>query len=763
MAAWLLGTLFLSDAIADTKVKTGSNPKGIAALAIGKDMNVHLDGILEEEVWSRAPSNDHFYLYEPDNGKAAPGSLRTSVQVLVDADALIIGIRAWDRTGDRPQGTLARRDKVGQDQDFIGIFVDPSGHGRDAQFVRINTAGVLSDGLYRGVDDETDLGPDFPIDAAVKKLPDGYSMEVRWPLSSLRFPYSQDRKWRMMIERSVPHANGMMLLSTSLQKNALSYISEMQEILGIEETLSSIRDRSFFTIRPELTTRLIQDDVGLARKKSTVSSIGMEIHARPRADWVINATINPDFSQVEIDEPSAVGASHIAQDLPEKRGFFLESSDVLGVPISAFYSRSVADPSWGLRATWRGTESDATSMSLRDQAGAKVLRGSPYGTDEYQQNNRSRISLARMRWHSENRVNGIFLSERHYGLAGVNRVLGIDGQWSSKTEQGQDQVSWMLMQSTNTAGFNVQQQPIATVQHKGWYGLGKYSHRSLHWANQVTLESIGPNFVNDNGFVPQAGVLKMAADINRRLGSARVGADNFSVELHELEFHLGVRETRTYLDRETQQVANQIVQREIQPGIWLYAPGQTRFWTNLGFDQLRARRHGKLHNTPALHFGGESSPLPWLALITGEITVGKQLDQETDRVGNGGAAQLGVRWRLPMIRGTALEMDHRWNRIWVQGRTDRPAFVDKGWRWLGMLHFSSRDSMRVLMQNTSSSRFKDDISKVDSWQNRQQHQSIMYRHIWQHERSFSIGLSRDIALETSLKTVAATFKFQWML
>lgn len=59
----------------------------------------------------------------------------------------------------------------------------PAGHGRAAQFVRVNLAGALSDGLHRASDDESDLGPDFPVEAAVVRLPDGYSMEVRWPLS----------------------------------------------------------------------------------------------------------------------------------------------------------------------------------------------------------------------------------------------------------------------------------------------------------------------------------------------------------------------------------------------------------------------------------------------------------------------------------------------------------------------------------------------------------------------------------------------------
>ena len=122
------------------------------------------------------------------------------------------------------------------------------------------------------------------------------------------------------------------------------------------------------------------------------------MNARPRADWVLNATFNPDFSQVEIDEPVS-STSRIALSLPEKRGFFLESADVLGLPLAPFYSRTIADPAWGLRATWRSADADATAMSLRDRAGGIVLRGGAYETAAHVQQRESLASFARARWH----------------------------------------------------------------------------------------------------------------------------------------------------------------------------------------------------------------------------------------------------------------------------------------------------------------------------------------------------------------------------
>jgi hypothetical protein len=159
----------------------------------------------------------------------------------------------------------------------------------------------------------------------------------------------------------------------------------LQDIGGMGDTVAAVRDRSFVEVKPELTVRSHRDRDEFGRQRGDRASMGLEINARPRADWVFNATLNPDFSQVEIDEPTSSGASRIALSLPEKRGFFLESADVLGLPLSAFYSRTVADPAWGLRATWRDAQADATAMSLRDQDGGVVLRGGAYETAEYAQ------------------------------------------------------------------------------------------------------------------------------------------------------------------------------------------------------------------------------------------------------------------------------------------------------------------------------------------------------------------------------------------
>ncbi len=720
---------------------------------------VAIDGRLDDAAWRRAPAYEDFHKHAPRDGKAQPSGLRTTVQLLVDEHALVFGIRAWDDAPGRMRGALARRDKVDLDQDFIGIWIDPVGHGRAAQFVRVNLAGVVSDGLHRADDDESDLGPDFPVEAAVTRLPDGYSMEVRWPLSNLRFPYRGGKDWRLMVERSVPHADGTLLVSAPLRLDALSHLSFLQEVEGMGETVAAVRDRRFLELRPELTLRADRGAADGLRSRGQQADLGLEINARPRADWVFNATINPDYSQVEVDQPVSQGAGNIALSLPEKRGFFLESADVLGLPLPAFYSRTVSNPAWGLRATWRAADADATAMSLRDQEGGLVLRGRPYETREYVQPLATRASLLRTRWHGDGLLLGALASQRATQGLGGNEVVGFDVQWRSAGGEGaaQRQAGVTAMHSRTDAGFDEALQPVRGARRTGNYLHAKTIHSSEAWWNEFAIEAIGPGFVNDNGFVPQAGVVKGVTEISRKLGGQSVAG----FDLYEFELLLQATEVRTLRDDAAGQPGGETVERQLRPGIWLMAPQQTEFWTLLGFDRQRARTGGRLHDTRALHVGFSTTPAPWVAKVAGEITLGHQLDADADRVGPGGNVSFDVGLRFPLARGWSLELDHHWNRAWVQGTLGHPAFADNAWRWLANLHFSARDSLRLLAQNTWAARRDDGITGLETWNERQVHRSLLYRYQWRHGRIVSAGYVDEKMPLVARRSKSLTLKLQW--
>ncbi|MFT3663790.1 DUF5916 domain-containing protein [Piscinibacter sp.] len=657
---------------------------------------LRIDGRLDEPAWADAPVHDTFVQYLPLDRQPAPAGYRTTLQIVVEAHALVIGLRAWDPRPQDIRAPLMRRDKVARDQDFVAVLIDPSGSRRSAQFVRVNAAGVVADGMFvvGRQDEEEDFAPDFELDAAVQRLPDGYSVELRLPLLSLRYPHEGGAPWRLMALRSIPRDDSVLLTSAPLTKDAISFIAELQEIGGMDAVAEQARSQALLSIRPELTLRSTRDDDGRGRRGgSSRASLGAEIKWRPRADWVFDATLNPDFSQVELDVPQLAVNTRFAQALPEKRPFFLESTDVIALPEAAFYSRTVTDPAWGLRATWRGASADATALSLRDEGGGLLRRPGPFGTAWLPQQRRSQATLLRGRWHGGEQFSaGALLSTREEAEGGANnRVAGVDVEWRPGPEQ-----RWSA-------------RAMASRSRDAGIGPGENGHhlqadwlmRTPDWQFTAQAIEISPRFRNDNGFFDQAGVRIAQTEVIRRWGEAELPGP-FALRAHELETYLWVQHRSTLADGA--QPAGQTVLRQLHPGLWLAAARNTEAWVQLQFDAERARRDTPLRSTTRLAAGYTVNPAPWLTRLNVEGELGRRLDVDADRVGRGTQLLAELNLRAPLGRWW-LESEQRVEHVAIAAPDGRRARADTALQWLAVLHADARDSLRVIWQGTRSRRF----------------------------------------------------------
>lgn len=219
--------------------------------------------------------------------------------------------------------------------------------------------------------------------------------------------------------------------------------------------------------------------------------MGSEIKWRPRADWVFDATLNPDFSQVELNVPQLTGNTRFALSLQEKRGFFLESTDVLDRPLAAFYSRLVTDPRWGVRATWRGSRADATALTLDDAGGGVILRPGPYGNDIALQNGRSQASLLRARTHGDRFTAAGLLSVRDYGGGRSNQVAGADSVWRASDEE-QFRLRGLL--SSTTALFHGNGSAVRARREDGHHLFASWWKRVPGWNFTAEASEVSPRF-----------------------------------------------------------------------------------------------------------------------------------------------------------------------------------------------------------------------------------------------------------------------------
>lgn len=644
---------------------------------------VRIDGRLDDPAWQQAPVFDRFVRYRPDEqGDAGP--FRTDVRVRVEPGALVFAIRAFDPEPALIRAPLSRRDQVWPDQDSVTVWIDAAGRGEHAQFVRVNAAGSVRDGLYSAAVDDEDEAPDFlEVEVATQRLADGYTVELRWPLAMLRYPLEGQRPWGLMLTRRVAR-EAASLASVPLSRDMPHLLTRLQPLAegeGLSALQAQLQHARHALLRPELTLRRSE---GRLR-----ANLGLEAQWRPRADWVLDAIVRPDFSQVELDEPQFAGSTRFARFLPEKRAFFLESSDVVGAVapddwgvargLLAFHSRSVHDPRVGLRATWRGGTQEATALLVRDAGGGSRLLPGPFGTESADDDAASTLFFARHRFQlGDGLALAPLLSLRERSGRDDGQLAGFDAQWSPSAAW-QWRGHWLASHQRHGGGTE--------RGHAQWL---QARWREGDWRVQADWERLSPRFDSSNGFVPQRGIERRTLDLLHAWHPEQPW-------LSTIEALLRVSHTRALRDPESGLNASQTVSRALQPGTWMLGPAGTEFLLFRQFEEQRTRAGGALHRPRSWFFVLDTHPGARLTYLNLEGTVGERVDVDADRLGRGHQLSSALAWRQPLgSGGRNLEFEQRLGHGHVRsssGRLDERTLQTKL-----LLHWNRTQALRLIWQ-----------------------------------------------------------------
>jgi hypothetical protein len=430
-----------------------------------------------------------FVQRDPHDGQ--PVSEPTTAYLGYDQKNLYVIFVCFDDPG-KVRARLSRREDV-YDDDQVEVMLDTFHDKRRAYMFQSTPLGVQWDATWTEQPfDETggniDTSFDTVWDSRGQLTDKGYVVRIAIPFRSLRFPNLQKQTWGIILYRGItrngedafwPHISMAEdgRLNRAARLEGLEGISPGENVQLIPYTIL----RSFRALddRDPLDPHFSQP--------SLAGQVGMDGKFILRNNFVLDVTANPDFSQVETDDPQITENQRFAVYFPEKRPFFQENADFFRTPIDLFFTRNIEDPSGGIRLTGKAGGYSLGILSSDDRApGLGVVPDDPLA------GSRAYFTIARVKKDIlEQSSVGLIYTDREYLIdSEFNRIGGIDshlkfnGTWTGNFQA--------VVSSTRLADGSY---------HAGPAYKAEFQRNGEHLTFDGIYNDVSPGFVSEPGFV----------------------------------------------------------------------------------------------------------------------------------------------------------------------------------------------------------------------------------------------------------------------
>ena len=488
-----------SGANAQTDADAIRSSKRLTAVRINEPIVV--DGRLTEPAWALADVGSGFYQQEPDEG--ALTSEPSEIRFLYDDEALYFAGTFVDSDPRGPIIDDLKRDFEGRNGDIVGLSLDTFGDYTAYNF-NVNGAGVLRDTQSHEDGRVFNANWDALWSAATERYEGGWTLEMRIPFKTMRFPEGEEQDWGMNVFRLIRRKNEFTYWSPQpRQFNAykISFGGRLSGLRGVRPG-RNLQVKPFYTgaasnLRLPNLDRQWDGDAGVDAKYGIGTSLALDL------------TLHTDFSQVEVDEQQ-INLTRFSLFFPEKREFFLENQgafrigDLSGRTLIPFFSRRIGLSESGQPipilggARLTGRQGDYTLGLLNIQT--ERFGGRPA-------DNFSTFRAARNFGGSS--VGGFYLGREASGITGHNRVAGAD-------------VHLNMRQSMDFFGFLMGSETSGAT--SGMAGRASFSISERAYSADVAYTNIEPSFRNDLGFISRSDIGLISWDVARHFRSTRPDA-----------------------------------------------------------------------------------------------------------------------------------------------------------------------------------------------------------------------------------------------
>ncbi|MEO5822096.1 MAG: DUF5916 domain-containing protein [Vicinamibacteraceae bacterium] len=490
LAARLLGCLIVL--LAAPALVRAADPAPVALTPVRAPAAPIIDGTLDDTVWQGPElSTGVWGSYNPLHGEAIPQ--QTHVWIAYDDRYLYIAFRCDDPEAAKIKTSITRRDNIWSD-DWVGLSLDALGTGQVAYHMMVNPSGVQLDMLQTNSGGE-DPSPDWVWDSAGRVDGTGYTVEIRLPLQSIRFKGGDVARMGVLFWRRVSRT-GYSVSWPQLKPN--EWVFQHHAPLVFDH----LRGRSTREAIPSVTYAGSEERATPSAWGAfdSTAAVGLSGKFGVTSTITVDATVNPDFSQVESDAFQVEVNQRFPVFFSEKRPFFMEGAGLFnlagvgdgdGNMISSVHTRRIIDPIVGGKVTGSVGRTTFGVLTAVDQAAGRDLEaGDPLDG----RNKVFSIGRAQMALPSPGSFAGAILSTTAQGPAS-NVVAGAD--LSLRKRGSSLQMTGMALYSSATAADGRHTEGLATL----W--TGGMSSRRYDASGQV--EHYDRDFQMDSAFYNRTG------------------------------------------------------------------------------------------------------------------------------------------------------------------------------------------------------------------------------------------------------------------
>ena len=441
---------------------------------------------------------------QPADG--APASLETAAYLSYDDHAFYVVFVCRDDPG-KVRARMSRRESIAGD-DMVGIAIDTFHDRRHAYMFYANPLGVQLDGITtEGQPDDYKFDTIWSAEGRVTA--EGYVVRMAIPFSSVRYSPAAAGTWGIALTRSIPRNNEYSTWPR-ITDRVEAYVPQFAEV----EAPSNLPRERNIQLTPygfASAQQFLADGPPYLRKQTELRG-GLDARMILADKLTLDATVNPDFSQVESDEPQVTVNRRYEAYFPEKRPFFLENASYFQTPEMLFFSRRIVAPEFGTRLSGR-VGSWGLGLLVADDRAPQTLGSA----------DRATIGVARIQRDigRESSVGALFTARRVGGV--MEQVGAADFRWKATS-------NWVL---TGQAFRSI----LAGDNGDRHSGNGLYAelrHVGRHLQNYTTYRDRSPDLQVTLGFLPRVDIRQLDNETSYRWRPEAGSLTSFGPSVHAL-------------------------------------------------------------------------------------------------------------------------------------------------------------------------------------------------------------------------------------